>query len=366
MACSCHGKSGENIQDRRMPPDSQCLMCAMKHVGMAMEAVDELTYERDNRDFAQAHLRLAMEHTKMDWRDVAIRMRDATVMLDLVQDKPGQLHKVLKGIMDELHRLYDIEHPEQAKKLKEMRDAVKVDVIIPLGNGSQHDNDELRILLRSIDRHCSDVGRVIIATDCLPSWVDRDAVTVVEAHDTEAHNKDCNLITKVLKAITECGVERFVFCADDNVIEQDVELKHIPMLHGRKRSDFAGGETKWRRRMLHTFDYFLANGVPLEHEYDTHAPQYFEDAQGLVKAMEKVDYRAMPGLTIMTAFRASRGEIYGSVHKDGYKETYELPCTEKDYHGVRMFTGYSDIGFAGIRDALLKKYDRLSRYEKGE
>ena len=79
MACSCHGKSGENLQDRRMPPDSQCLMCAMKHIGMAMEAMHELSYERDNRDFAIAHIRLAMEHTKLQWRDVAVKMRDVAV-----------------------------------------------------------------------------------------------------------------------------------------------------------------------------------------------------------------------------------------------------------------------------------------------
>ena len=365
MACSCHGKSGENIQNRRMPPDSQCLMCAMKHVGMAMEAIGELTYERDNRDFALNHLRLAIEHTKLDWRDVAVKMRDATVMLDLVQDtKPGQLHGVLKGILDELHRLYDVEHPEQAKKLKELRDAVKVDVIIPLGPGSSHDNDELRILLRSIDRHCSDVGRVIIATDCLPAWVDMDKVTVVEAHDTEPRNKDCNIEMKVLKSITECNVERFVFCADDNVFLQDVELKHIPLLHNRRRSDFTNGDTKWRRRVLHTFDYFLEKGVPLEYEYESHAPQYFDDARGLVKAMEGIDIKTQPGLTIMTAFRACRGEIYGSVHKNGYKETYEMPCTPKDFHGVKMFAGFNDIGFAGIRDRLFEIYPEKGRYER--
>ena len=367
MACSCHGKSGQSIQDRRMPPDSQCLMCAMKHIGMAMEAIDELTYERDNRDFAQAHIRLAMEHTKLDWRDVAVRMRDATVMLDLVQDtRPGQLHKVLKGIMDELHRLYDLEHPEQARKLRELRDAIKVDVIIPLGNGSRFDNDELRLLLRSIDRHCSDVGRVILATTYCPSWINRDAVTVAEIPDREQNNKDKNLIDKTLTVIRDYNVERFVFCADDNLVCQDIELKHIPLLYGRTREAFENADTKWRKRVLHTFDYFIGRGVPLDHEFDTHAPQYFDDAQALVRAMEYVDYATQPGLTIMTAFRAATGEIYGGIHKNGYKETYEMPCTEKDFAGKKMFAGYNDLGFMGIRDALFRRFPDKCRYEKGE
>ena len=365
MACSCHGKSGENIQDRRMPPDSQCLMCAMKHIGMAMEALDELTYERDNRDFAQAHIRLAIEHTKLQWREVAIRMRDATVMLDLVQDsKPGQMHQVLKGIMSELHRLYDLEHPEPAKRLKELRDAIKTDVIIPLGNGSTHNNEELRILLRSIDKHCSDVGRILLATQYCPGWVDREAVTVVDLPDSEAHNKDRNLIDKVLKCIELYDVKSFVFAADDNVFTQDCELKHLPLLFNRKREAFLNSESKWRRRVLHTFDYFLKRGVPLEREFDSHCPQYFSDAQGLLRAMRDVDYTTQPGLTIMTAFRAATGDIYGGVHMNEFKETYEMPCTEKDFRGDKLFVGYSDVGYNGIRGRLLGLFPDKCRYEK--
>ena len=365
MACSCHGKSGENIQDRRMPPDSQCLMCAMKHIGMAMEALDELTYEQDNRDFAQAHIRLAMEHTKLQWRDVAVRMRDATVMLDLVQDtRPGQMHAVLKSIMDELHRLYDIEHPEPARKLKALRDAIKVDVIIPLGNGSTHGNEELRLMLRSLDAHCSDVGRVFLATQYCPDWIDRDAVTVVDLPDDEKHNKDVNLIYKTLKVIELYNVERFVFSADDNFFMQDVELKHIPLLYNRPKSAFDNADTKWRKRVRYTFEYFLKRGVPLEHEFESHAPQYFDDAQGLLKAMEGIDYRTQPGLTITTCFRAATGEIYGGRPMSEYKQTFEAPIPESQVKFDRMFVGCNDVGFDIIRRKLFELFPTLSRFEK--
>lgn len=349
-----------------MPPDSQCLMCAQKHIGMAMEALEELTYERDNRDFAQAHIRLAIEHTKRDWRDVAIRMRDATVMIDLVQDKPGQLHKVLKGIMDELHRLYDLEHPEQARKLREMRDLEKVDVIIPLGNGSTHDNEELRLMLRSLDAHCSDVGRVFLATQYCPDWIDRNAVTVVDVPDSEPHNKDANLIYKTLKVIELYNVQSFVFAADDNFVMQDVELKHIPLLYNRPRSAFEKADRKWRQRVLHTFDYFLERGVPLEHEFESHSPQYFADAQGLLKAMEDVDYRTQPGLTITTAFRAATGDIHGGRHMSEFKQTFEAPIPESQVKFDRMFAGCNDVGFDCIRGKLFEIFPEPSRYELKE
>ena len=347
-----------------MPPDSQCLMCAMKHVGMAMEALDELTYERDNRDFAQAHLRLAMEHTKLQWRDVAVRMRDATVMLDLVQDtKPGQMHAVLKAVMDELHRLYDIEHPEPARKLKELRDKIKVDVIIPLGNGSTHGNDELRLMLRSLEAHCSDVGTVYLATQYCPNWIDRDKVVVVDIADEEKNNKDKNLIDKVLKVVEMYGVKSFVFSADDNFIMRDVELKHLPLLYNRPRSAFDNADSKWRKRVRHTFDYFLERGVPLEHEFESHCPQYFADAQGLLKAMRNVDYATQPGLTIMTAFRAATGEIYGGRHMTEFKETYEQPTVEREFRNEKMFVGCNEVGFDCICHLLYRLFPNPSRYE---
>ncbi|MBO4344409.1 MAG: hypothetical protein J5833_01560 [Victivallales bacterium] len=370
MACSCHGKSGENLQDRRMPPDSQCLMCAMKHIGMAMEAVHELSYERDNRDFAIAHIRLAMEHTKLQWRDVAVRMRDVGVTIELVQDKsPTHIHEELRAIRDELRRLFDREHPEQAARLRKLRDSVKVDVIIPLGNGSSHGNDELRILLRSIAANCSDVGRVFLATQYCPDWVDRDAVTVVDVPDTERQNKDANLIDKVLSVIGRHKVLRFAFAADDNVFAQPCELKHIPHLHERRREEFTP-DSKWRARMVRTFEYFDAIGVSVDYTFDSHCPQYFADAQGLLEAMRGIDYRTPPGLAIMTAFRCAQGDVYGSFHSSAYKQTFEGDCKGRvatataETLTAKPFIGYNDDGArAGLLDRLLAVFPERCVYE---
>ncbi len=370
MACSCHGKSGENLQDRRMPPDSQCLMCAQKHIGMAMEAMHELSYERDNRDFAIAHIRLAMEHTKLQWRDVAVKMRDVAVAIELVQDKsPLHIHTELRAIRDELRRLYDIEHPAQAARLRRLRDAVKIDVIIPLGNGSRFDNRELRILLRSIAANCTDVGRVFLATQYCPRWVDRSTVTVVDIPDTATDNKDANLMDKVLGVIEKHGVERFAFAADDNAFMRPCELKHISLLHGRGRKEFTP-DTKWRRRMLHTFEYFDARGVSPDNTFDTHCPQYFPDAQGLVAAMKDIDYRTQPGLTIMTAFRCAQNDIYGSFPASNVKLTFEGDCKKKvadataETLASRLFIGYNDDGAAaGLLDKLEQIFPERSRYE---
>ena len=353
-----------------MPPDSQCLMCAMKHIGMAMEAVHELSYERDNRDFAISHLRLAMEHTKLQWRDVAVKMRDVAVIIELVQDKsPTHIHTELRAIRDELRRLYDIEHPEQAARLRRLRDAVKIDVIIPLGNGSRFDNRELRILLRSIAANCTDVGRVFLATQYCPQWVNRSAVTVVDIPDKATDNKYANLIDKVLAVIERHRVERFAFAADDNAIMRPCELKHIPLLHERSRSKFTP-DSKWQRRALHTFEYFDARGVSPDNTFDPHCPQYFPDAQGLLSAMQDIDYHTQPGLTVMTAFRCAQNDIYGSFHASNVKLTFEGECKKKvaaattEYLTSRLFVGYNDDGAAaGLLDKLEVIFPERSRYE---
>jgi hypothetical protein len=43
----------------------------------------------------------------------------------------------------------------------------KIDVIIPLGTKDKNNNDELRILLRSLEMYAKDLGRIII---CSPEY----------------------------------------------------------------------------------------------------------------------------------------------------------------------------------------------------
>ena len=373
MACSCHGKKGENLQGVRMPPDAQCLACACKHIGMAAEALHELSYERDNRDFALAHIRLAMEHTKLDWREIALKMRDVCVDLELGRDKsPREMHDRLISIRDELRELNERQHSDLAERLDALKEAETPDVIIPLGPGSASDNAELRYLLRSIERNLQGFGRVILVSTCAPEWINKDAVDVLEVGDRYDHNKDANLHLKTLEAIRRRNVSWFVWCADDNAFMQPIRANWLPVLHNHRGRDAFNGDSgsNWRTRVLNTFAWADGRGAKLPYNFESHAPQLF-DGRGVLDGMQGVDYWSSPGLTIYTTWRVVTDSWHYSEEQSEHKLTFELECgdtirkmTDKKLC-EKPFLGYSDAGVrCGILDRLAKIFPEKSRFEK--
>lgn len=372
MACTCHGKSGENIQGRRMPPDSQCLSCACKHLGLATEALHELSYEADNREYALTHLRLAMEHTKLEWRDMALRLRDVCVDLELGRDKsPWEMRARLAAILDDLRKMRDAQHPEIGERLAHLKKAETPDVIIPLGPGSSHDNLELRYLLRSIETNLQGYNRVFVVSTCAPEWLDKDALTVVEIGDIYDHNKDANLHRKTLETIKQYGVGWFIWCADDNAFMQPVKAGWLPTLHNyRKREEFQGDGGTWRIRVANTFAWASSRGVELPYNYECHAPQLF-DGRALLEGMKGVDYGKQPGLTIYTTWRVVTDSWRYSVEQSRHKLTLEKECAETierltdDDLQSRLFLGYDDgAARGGILDRLARIFPQKSRFEK--
>lgn len=239
------------------------------------------------------------------------------------------------------------------------------DIIIPLGSGSKSDNDELRILLRSLEANAIGLGRIIVVSDCAPSWLDRSRVTVLKMGDAHAHNKDANLIDKTIAAIREFNLDSFCWFADDNVLMQPLCLSDIPIIRNRRsKSDFAD-DGIWHRRVFRTFEWAESLGVHLTHNYETHVPQYFTHARDLAARLANVDYQTPPGLSIMTLFRVLLGDVPKlSEPQDAWKETYQEDCSGKHIPLAKTFVGYNDAGFStGLRKRLFEAFPARSIYE---
>lgn len=371
MSCSCHAKNGTPVNGT-VRPDEQCLVCASKHIEMALTAWGEFTYEESNRRFVAGHLRLAVEHTKINWRDLALEIRDIATTIELATERSKtDIRDRLLDVQDLcLSKLHE-DKPEITRRLNSLFNNGKVDIIIPLGNGSKVDNAELRILFRSIEAHVFDLGKIYLVTKYCPEWVNRENVEVVEIDDIYDDNKDANLHLKILETIKKYNIGEFVFCADDNAFLQDVRLGGLPTLHnGRGIDRFPADGSKWHQRMRHTFEFAKSRGVDLPYNFECHSPQLF-DGQLLVKKMEDVDYVTLPGLTIYTTWRIVTDSWKHSVNQNAYKWTFELPMDETAKtisDGAltsKMFVGYSDSGVqAGIVERLLQHFPKQSRYEK--
>lgn len=356
MTCSCHGRKGE--ETRVVRPYDQCTTCARKHVKNAWGMYHELSHEEDNRDYVSDNLRRAADHLKIDHRETALRCRDLAVAIEENADLLDPSFAVrLADLLRETRDLYYADHPEARGRLDGARGPVPV--VIPLGGGSRSNNEELRLLLRSLEANAEDLGEVYLVTTCAPEWVQN--VVVVPVGDVYADNKDANLFAKTHEAIRRHGLGVFCWAADDNVLLCRMRLADIPAIHShRPLSVFQQPDgSKWQRRVKATIEWARTRGVELEHTYECHCLQLF-DGQAILRGMEGVSFYP-DAKTIYTTWRVVTDTWRDTVDQRQWKETYELP---KEPVFEKPLAGYNDAGYPSIRKALFERFPKKSRYEK--
>ena len=122
MACKCHGTTKNEVNGKVAATD-QCTTCALKHIEMAMTAWGEFLYEEENRRWVAAHLRLAVEHLKIDYKQTAIEVRDVAVAIELANDKSrNDIRERLESIHSEVIDLFKADNPDYAERLSKLKD----------------------------------------------------------------------------------------------------------------------------------------------------------------------------------------------------------------------------------------------------
>ena len=241
-----------------------------------------------------------------------------------------------------------------------------MDMIIPLSKESTHDNLELKMLLRSVEKNCSNVETIYIATMYPPHWLNKEAVVIEPIEDTEPHNKDANLHKKILGVIERHNVGKFVFSADDNAFLQKCDLEHLPMVHNRRGISRLNQGNRWERRVIHTLQFGLERGIKLDCNFEAHCPMEF-DGQKVLKGMKGVDYCAQPGLTICTCWKIVSNDCDDiGVEQTTIKVTMENGASVifNSLTDGKLFLGYNDNALnEGLGDKLLNLFPNKSRYE---
>ena len=238
-----------------------------------------------------------------------------------------------------------------------------VDLIIPLGNGSKSKNDELRLFLRSLEKYGRGIRNVIVVASDPPEWL--TGVKVIQMDDPLKHNKDGNIIRKILSAISNDDVTpEFAWSSDDCVLLSEFDFEHLPpIFNGRNKADFPADGSIWQRRVRRTFEYLESRGLQLKHNYESHTPQRYPTRK-LLRAMRNVDYQTGIGYTINTLFCGVLG-INGGFDQAIFKRTCETESAGKDPKLSRILCGYNDRAFAGgLRSRLFQLFPEKSRYEK--
>lgn len=261
---------------------------------------------------------------------------------------------------------------------------MSTDVVIPLGSGSHANDLELRFALRSLEKHFLDLGRVFIC-GCRPDWL--QDIEHLDLPDTNRHNKDANLVGKVLSAC-KAGVSKlFLRQSDDQVMlvpcrTEDVKAYHAGDLADRvgRNSYWEGG---WKLRLRATGHWLRVRGFPTLH-YDTHLPMIY-DRDKFVQIMHEFPWKQYEGdrpkkgkwakvprevgFTINTMYcnqaavnPAHLGNEKISLGKGS--ANWNVPKIRRKLTG-RKYLGYDDAGFTpALQQVLYELFPTPSRFEK--
>jgi len=230
------------------------------------------------------------------------------------------------------------------------------DVVIPLGTGSEFDNQELRFALRSMDKFVPWIRRVFVVGED-PGFLGEDVV-FIKAKDSYKHCKDANIISKILAA---CNSKRnlsesFLYCCDDqvvtdNVAPEDVLPQRVFRWSEELSDQFEG--TLWKRRVRDTMRLFGDDAFYWEpHIWSPMEKSKFID-------MAKVfPWRTSTSCTVQT--------LYYNFTKEEGVDRHDHKYVKQDcaLEGA-TFVSYGNKAFRqkGFRNSLLKLFPSKSRFE---
>lgn len=353
MTCNCT----QDIQDfTGVAPYTQCPNCARKHLNLAWVAWQELGHQDDNRDYCSANLRLCAEHLRSIYPDLANEARGIAIRIE-----DNETETTLTEIEDLRAKLKAVNLPA-------------IPLLIPyrLDESYEGKGDELRILLRSIERNVIGISKVVLIADKTPDWLDTTAkgLTVVPVGNPYRHCKDANLFLKMKKGLEALNLKegKWAFSADDSAFMQRCDIRLLPVIYnGSSRQKFEADKdkNKWHRRMANTFDYLESMGINMAYSYDCHLPQVF-NVDTITEKIDNVPWNEGDGYCIYTLWRGLEGVTTEGTpqhrmtnHFSGTEGVMDRPLLDK------MFVNYSDDPFgAGLRERLFTVFNQPSKWER--
>ena len=148
-----------------------------------------------------------------------------------------------------------------------------MDILYIVGNGSKHDNAELRWSLRSLARYGRNVARVLVA-GCPPAWLSDD-VERVEVPDVDLPGKkNRSIVNCVLEAVCPFDLKGdFIFACDDVFLVEPVDFDRYPLYvdaDGLPAALPDGCGTSFDELLVATRQFLLDRGAPI-FRFQTHA-----------------------------------------------------------------------------------------------
>ncbi len=236
------------------------------------------------------------------------------------------------------------------------------DIVIPLSSGSRYDDLELRMALRSIACYAFNTGNIYIVSAAPPEWLNN--VNILNIADTHKHNKDANIIDKLLAAADLPALsENFIFWSDDQLALHRFDLSRLPVSCNLRKYKHFSSDRIWHRRMRNTFEYLQKNNIKLNCNFDSHLPMPMKK-ELFKKIMQDADYAREPGYCINTLYCGMAG-YRGGIAQNQIKYTVETSEKINKLPQDKLFLGYNDAAMQSDLPQLLQEhFKKKCKYEK--
>lgn len=239
-----------------------------------------------------------------------------------------------------------------------------IDIVIPLrAGGSAQANDELRLALRSIEKHLRNYRDIYLVSSRKPAGF--SGYRFVRCTDPYPR-KQMNIHAAICAALRTPGISNeVIFWADDNVLLADLDAADLPV--AARVDDLlsfsnAPDARVWHRSLRNTGEVLRRAGYPTVN-YEAHTPVRFQREKYLALESE-FNFFEEVGLCYISLY-LNRYGVLNPLPMRRIKATFESPKVDPEALAGKLFAGFSDGGVeGGILSILRARFPERSRFER--
>lgn len=240
-----------------------------------------------------------------------------------------------------------------------------MDILYVVGTGSKWNNNELRYSLRSIDKNGMNVGRIFIATETLPKFINPEAVVHICIRDL-GKIKHRNIMDKIECVMNYSDIaDDFLLSSDDHFYIRETDFDNYPLYYKGEIEDKRDDAEYWRS-LRDTKHLLQANGLSVfatNPHCNTHFNRpLYERYKWLIAEGKRLAYCAEVNCLMgnMLIAEGVQPTAYKDVKVLRYDSREELDKMLTDAH---CFSIYDSALKCGMKEYLRELFPNKSRWE---
>lgn len=235
-----------------------------------------------------------------------------------------------------------------------------IDILIPLGTGSTHDNFELRMCLRSIQKHLTGVGRVIIVGE-KPVWI-KNIIYIPCRDNPGLPEKDRNIYRKIIEGCKSIA-DNFLFLNDDHFLLTGYHAGEFPDYHSGVIDPFRHSDPSAKKQIENTVKLLGADSL----YYDIHCPIIY-NKEKFIKTFENLPWPSY-GYCLKSVYGNNNFTYYRGINPFQVEDLkFREAMNKADIYKQLEKRKWFSIGDGALRSGDMKEvleelYPDKSKYE---